>query len=205
MEILNNFIVIEGLDGAGTTTQGKLLSEKVPKSHFTFEPTDGPIGSFIRRALGKEFSLTQLSLAHLFTADRNEHIEGKGGIKERCRAGEQVICDRYLYSSIAYQSLNLKFEQVLELNRDFPHPELLFFIDTPVELCLERIGDRGKRELFEKRELLEQIQENYYRLLDHFRREGLNIHILDGTKGIEELLEEELHIIFKDPITFKAT
>lgn len=195
MEILKNFIVFEGLDGAGTTTQSRLITEKKSKSHFTFEPTDGHIGRFIRKVLGKEFKLTAHSLAHLFTADRSEHLHGPKGIIELCRSGELVVCDRYLYSSIAYQSLSLDFEEVVEMNCRFPHPEHLFFIDTPVELCLERIGNRKERELFEKRELLEQIQKNYHKLIDYYRKKGLNIHILDGTKSIEELLNAELAIL----------
>lgn len=196
MEILNNFIVFEGLDGAGTTTQSRLITERKSKSHFTFEPTDGHIGRFIRKVLAKDFKLTAHSLAHLFTADRSEHLHGPGGIIELCQKGESVICDRYLYSSIAYQSLNLDFAEVVEMNRPFPHPEHLFFIDTPVDICLERIGSRNEeRELFEKKELLVEIQKNYYRLIEYFQKMGLNIHILDGTKSIDELLAEELFIL----------
>lgn len=196
MEILKNFIVFEGLDGAGTTTQSRLITDKQSESHFTFEPTDGEIGRFIRKVLGKEFKLTAHALAHLFTADRSEHLYGPGGIIELCRKGDMVICDRYLYSSIAYQSLNLDFTDVVEMNSSFPHPEHLFFIDTPVELCLERIGKRQEeRELFEKRELLEEIQKNYYRLIEYYKQLGVKIHILDGTWSIEALLSEEVAIL----------
>ena len=193
--IMNNFIVLEGLDGSGTTTQAKLLAQHL-NGVFTFEPSDNAVGTLIRQILRKEKSVTADTLAYLFKADRCEHLFGKNGIKQQINDGKTVVCDRYLFSSLAYQSLDCDFDEIYQLNKDFPLPETVFFIDTPVEECLKRIGTRGSEpELFEKAELQRKIYDNYLRGFAAFNE--INLIKLDGTKSIEELLEEELKIIGK--------
>ena len=88
MNIIKNFIVFEGIDGAGTTTQTKLLGNALKNSITTCEPTDAEIGRFIRLILKKEIAIDKESLAYLFVADRAEHLFGKNGIVEKCE--EQV-------------------------------------------------------------------------------------------------------------------
>ena len=90
MEILKNFAVFEGIDGSGTTTQLEILEKYfrenpncLPPFYKTNEPTDGSIGKLIRLSLRKEVLLCPGTIAFLFAADRNEHIYGPGGIKER--------------------------------------------------------------------------------------------------------------------------
>ena len=193
--IMNNFIVLEGLDGSGTTTQAKLLAQHL-NGVFTFEPSDNAVGTLIRQILRKEKSVTADTLAYLFKADRQEHLFGKNGIIQQINDSKTVVCDRYLFSSLAYQSLNCDFDEILRLNKDFPLPSVLFFIDTPIEECLKRIGTRGSEpELFEKAELQRKIYDNYLRGFAAFNE--INLIKLDGTKSIEELLEEELKIIGK--------
>lgn len=160
------FIVFEGLDGAGTTTQLRLLEENLKKAGVkvfaTAEPTDSPIGRLIRSALRKEITVKPETLALLYTADRNEHLYGKGGVIEHLDAGDIVICDRYLYSSIAYQSVNCDTGYIKCLNKDFLQPDLLFYVNTPVEECLKRITNRNQNvELFEKAEYLKAVSNNY--------------------------------------------
>ena len=194
--ILKNFIVLEGLDGSGTTTQAKLLAERLPNGVFTFEPSDNAVGTLIRQILRKEKSVTSDTLAYLFKADRCEHLFGKNGIKQQIKDGKTVVCDRYLFSSLAYQSLGCDFDEIYRLNKDFPLPEIVFFIDTPVEECLKRINGRDAApELFEKAELQRKIYDNYLRGFAAFSE--INLIKLDGTKSIEELLEEELKVIEK--------
>ncbi len=116
-EILKNFIVLEGLDGSGTTTQMNNLGEKYHKngiSHqLTMEPTDNHVGKLIRQVLEKEIEVEPETLAVLFSADRYEHIFGRKGIKELTENNTWIICDRYLFSSIAYQSLKCDRDWVL--------------------------------------------------------------------------------------------
>ena len=194
--ILKNFIVFEGLDGAGTTTQCKLLTSKLENAVFTCEPSDNAVGTLIRQILRKEKSVTADTLAYLFKADRCEHLFGNNGIDRQIKDGKTVVCDRYLFSSLAYQSLGCDFDEIYQLNKDFPLPEIVFFIDTPVEECLKRINGRDAApELFEKAELQRKIYDNYLRGFAVFSE--INLIKLDGMKSIEELLEEELKIIGK--------
>ena len=195
--ILKNFIVFEGLDGSGTTTQSRLLSERL-NAVFTCEPSDNPVGSFIRQILRKEHSVLPQTLAGLFTADRHEHLFGQNGIDQQIKSGKTVICDRYLFSSLAYQSLDCDFNEIYRLNKDFPLPEIVFFIDTPIEECLKRISGRDAApELFERAELQRRIYDNYQKGFEAFQNAGLNLVRLDGMKTVNELLEEELKILGK--------
>ena len=101
--VLKNFIVFEGIDGAGTSTQIKKLVERAPEQFMaTAEPTSGPTGKFLRRMLAGEFKVDEKTNAYLFAADRCEHIFGKGGVKELCDSGKTVVSDRYFFSSRSF-------------------------------------------------------------------------------------------------------
>ncbi len=130
-DILKKFIVLEGLDGSGTTTQIKMLSDKFKNSGIkllvTAEPTDNRIGRIIRETLHHKYKIKPDTLALLFAADRNEHLFGKKGIIDYLDEGYYVISDRYFFSSIAYQSLNCDLDWVIALN-NFPLPEYLFLL-----------------------------------------------------------------------------
>lgn len=165
-QILDRFIVVEGLDGAGTTTQMKALAEAFDQAgvncHATFEPTSSPLGNLVRSVLRKEVVTTPLALAMLFSADREDHLNHPiTGIVELLTKGTIVISDRYIFSSLAYQSVDCGFERVSGLN-NFPLPKIIVYIDTPVEACLHRIDSRDNgRELFERQEFLAKVKDNY--------------------------------------------
>lgn len=191
-EIIRGFIVFEGLDGAGTTTQAGLLEKKFKEEGITcsagFEPTDNFIGKIIRRILRGEEEVAPGTLAKLFAADRHEHLyNNSSGIIARCRRGEIVISDRYLFSSLAYQSIIFGFDRVLKLNSEYPLPEHLFFLDVPEEVCQNRLEERDELEIFEKESMQEMILANYRRSLEIFAETDMNIHIIDGTLPPEEL------------------
>ena len=154
--ILKNFIVFEGIDGAGTSTQIKKLVERgcaeLGEGRFpaTAEPTSGETGRFLRRMLGGEFSVDEKTNAYLFAADRCEHIFGKGGVKELCDSGKIVVSDRYFFSSMAYQSVSCGEELPKLLNSPFPLPEYLFYFVINPEVSLGRVTARGeKKEIYE--------------------------------------------------------
>jgi dTMP kinase len=190
---IKKFIVFEGLDGAGTTTQSRLLSEKIPGSFLTREPTDNRIGQFIREILKKEINFTNECLAFLFAADRTEHLHGSKGIIQRCKDGEILVCDRYLFSSLAYQSLDIEFSRIHELNQTFPAPEITFFLNTPINECQKRIHVRSNaEELFEKFTIQQNILNNYHKAFTFYSDQGCNIIYLDGSLPIEDLLEQEI-------------
>ena len=150
--ILKNFIVFEGIDGAGTSTQIKKICERNPQKFFqTAEPTSLETGKFLRKMLGGEFSVDEKTNSFLFAADRAEHLYGKNGIIEQINNGKTVISDRYLFSSLAYQSISCGEELPKLLNSTFPLPEILFFFEIDPEISLKRVDSRNeKKEIYEK-------------------------------------------------------
>ncbi len=198
--VLTNFVVFEGLDGAGTTTQMQLLAEYCDKSDRpcrpTFEPTDKPIGRLVRSVLQKQLVTTPLALAMLYAADREDHLYNPvNGLVHDLEKGKLVISDRYLYSSLAYQGVECEYEKIASLN-EFPAPEYVFFIDTPVDECLRRISGRGNEtELFEKHEFLERVKENYEKIFSSLPQE---VHLvrIDGLLGKEEIAAQIQNVLF---------
>ena len=197
MEILKNFVVFEGLDGSGTTTQIDILEDFFQKNrHYlpllykTFEPTNGSIGKIIRSALRKEIDLAPKTIAMLFAADRNEHIYGQGGIAERCSRGELVVSDRYLPSSLVYQGITCGEEFPELLNRDFPGPELLIFFDIDPEAAIERIKNRNQKEIYEYLDFQIMVRSRYKILLPRLSEKGIKVLSIDASRSPEEIAGE---------------
>jgi dTMP kinase len=206
-EVFERFIVLEGLDGAGTTTQLKLAGQRLNKGavpHFcTSEPTMGAIGRTIHDVLAHRLRTHPRTLALLFAADRTEHLhEPEAGILSRLERGELVICDRYLFSSLAYQSLDCDYDYVFSLNREFPLPRHLVFLDTPIELSQRRLAARsaGLPELFEASQVQERILANYRRSFEQFREAGMELHRLDGSLSADEVFWNFWKIIASVPM-----
>ena len=195
MSILKSFIVFEGLDGAGTTTQIKNLARyyefnKRPY-YITNEPTSNPIGTLIRDVLQKKVSTTPEALALLYTADRHDHLYNPAyGIERMTEEGRVVMTDRYFYSSIAYQSVQCNPDFVRTINSAFPSPEFIIFIDTPVEECMSRIEKRGGvKELFDRAEFLSSVRKNYLKEFENLPS-GVNLMIIDGSESIDTVEKE---------------
>jgi dTMP kinase len=192
--IQENFFVLEGIDGAGTTTQTRMLSERLEREgspHWaTWEPTDGPVGKLIRSILAREVPALPCTIALLYAADRSEHTGAPDGILARAARGQLVISDRYLFSSLAYQSIECGEEFVYGLNRDFPLPRVLFFIDTPVDVCQQRLSRRGREELFDGLAFQRRVRERYLATFERFRESGMRIVICDGDRPAAEIHEE---------------
>jgi dTMP kinase len=194
-EILKNFYVLEGLDGSGTTTQLQLLENKLKHKHIpyysTFEPTNHPIGKMIRSVLTAREKVEHKTLSLLFAADRHEHLyHPEEGIISRTNKGQFVICDRYLFSSLAYQSGHCGFEEVLKINNTFPLPEHLFFLDVPFEICQKRMSVRNEADIFEHISLQKEILMWYEKALNHFNGTQMHIHRIDGSLSKEEINEK---------------
>lgn len=192
---LKSFIVFEGLDGAGTTTQLRRLAayyQRTGRDAFiTFEPTDNPIGRLVRSVLQKRVVTTPEALALLYAADREDHLYNpEYGLVRKAEAGTVVVSDRYYYSSLAYQGVECDLGFVKSIN-SFPSPEVLIFIDTPVDVCLERLDRRGsEKELFEKASYLEKVRKNYLALFSSMEDET-NLFTIDG-RGSEDSVEKEI-------------
>lgn len=124
---LQGFIVFEGLDGAGTTTQARRIVDWInatgTPAEFTWEPTDMPTGRLIRDVLSDAGPVEPWTLALLFAADRHEHVyRPNSGILARLSRGIRVVSDRYLFSSLAYQGAYAQATAVEALNSGFPLP-----------------------------------------------------------------------------------
>jgi dTMP kinase len=164
------FVVYEGIDGSGTTTQASRLAtylreQGVPVCE-TSEPTRGPFGAVIRQALEGRLEVDERALAVAFAADRYDHLFSTDrGIVDRLSAGTWVVCDRYVLSSVVYQSANgMAAEWVQSINRYAIPPDLTIFIDTPVDECLSRLAARGSLpDRYEREEMLLAVRERYLR------------------------------------------
>lgn len=199
--ILKNFIVFEGIDGAGTSTQIKKICETNPDLFFqTAEPTSLETGKFLRRMLGGEFNVDEKTNSFLFAADRCEHIYGKNGVIKQLNAGKIVISDRYFFSSLAYQSISCGEELPKLLNSTFPLPQILFFFEINPEISLKRVISRNeKKEIYEKIDLQNKIAAEYEKIISEYENDSINngmkIIRIDATKSIEAVFAEILNTI----------
>ena len=191
------FIVVEGLDGSGKGTQTERLAARLSglgvSVQLTAEPTQHATGGLIRDALGKITNRTPHELAALFLADRISHCENPNdGIAALLSRGVTVICDRYYYSSLAYQGMDIGLDWLLPANLDCPailKPDLCIFLDVPTDVADKRISlGRSSREIFEERETIERVRRCYMdifaRLKDH------NIKIIDAARTPDEVADD---------------
>ncbi|MCP4500947.1 MAG: dTMP kinase [Deltaproteobacteria bacterium] len=160
------FIVLEGSDGAGTTTQAAalkaVLEERGHKALVTCEPSTGWIGKRIREELrgAPPSEDGYKTLALLFAADRLHHVATE--IQPALEEGVHVLCDRYLLSSLVYQGLHVDEDWVRALNREAQKPDVTFVLDVGVETSLARQKARGaQKEIYDDTDSLTRIQDRY--------------------------------------------
>ena len=206
--ILNNFVVFEGIDGSGTSTQMRLLAERGKaggkKLFFTAEPTEGPTGKFLRQILAGKEKVAPQTAAYLFAADRAEHIWGAGGIVDQTKNGWTVVSDRYLFSSLAYQGVSCGEDLPKTLNSPFFLPQLLFFFDISPKISLERVEKRGEaKEIYENESYLNDTASRYRAVIDQYKKQadnGMRIVELDASlpkEKISDLIWNEILPILK--------
>jgi len=199
------FVVIEGLDGAGTTTQSSKLADRLRASGesalLTREPSDGPIGVLIRQMLSMRVvarnadgfsAINRESLALLFAADRLDHVECE--IKPALADNQYVISDRYYHSSFVYQgdvdgSEHFDIQWVRALNERALRPDITFFVDADVDLCLSRIEKRNQRDIYESREKLTRLHTRYAQVFGELESAGEPIIRLDASASIQDIHE----------------
>jgi dTMP kinase len=189
------FIVIEGIDGAGTTSQserlGRALRQEGRKVLTTREPSGGPVGVLLRQALTGRVTLpgggawSAQTLALLFAADRKDHLEAE--VEPALEGGQIVICDRYLLSSLAYQGLGVSMAWVESLNAHALRPDLTLFLHVPPRVAAARREARGGApELFDSAQAQRRIARQYEVAIRRRARKD-RIRTLDGTLSMDEV------------------
>ncbi|MDO8210870.1 dTMP kinase [Conexibacter sp. CPCC 206217] len=191
------FIVIEGLDGAGTTTQAELLAAALRERRavaveLTREPTNGPLGAVLRQAIEGRLRLDPVALALAFAADRADHLFNPvNGVAAALATGGWVVSDRYVLSSLAYNGGDgeISREWVAQLNRHALAPDLTIFLDVDPETCLQRIGARSSAdELFHSRAQLAAVDRGYRETIAAGLVEGPLARV-DGSGAIDQVAD----------------
>jgi dTMP kinase len=197
------FIVIEGIDGSGKSTQMNLLNERFQNMaravHTTHEPTDSETGRFIRNILRNETALGQESLAALFLADRLEHITNpECGILARIGQGETVISDRYYFSNLAFQSEYVPMDWLMSINslcKEMLIADFTFYLNIDPAICYQRIIDRNESlEMYETPGKLERTHQAFLYAFEKYSIKE-NIHIINADRAKESIHEEIWAII----------
>jgi dTMP kinase len=139
-------ITIEGLDGAGTTTQARRLVHSMASvglsAHQTSEPSAGPIGNLLRQILARRTrAIDPRAVALLFASDRVDHVAAE--IQPRLDSGTHVVSDRYVYSSLAYQGVDSELEWVAGINARAPEPDLTVYLRVTPAVAAARRAQRG--------------------------------------------------------------
>jgi dTMP kinase len=175
-------IAIEGVDGAGTTTQAERLARRFDL-HLTREPSDRAVGRLLREILrGDRGPINEHAVALLFAADRVDHWMGEIGAE--MQLGRSVISDRYLLSSLVYQSLVVDRSFVAAINQHAPPADLTILVDVTAETAAARRLARGGHEERYDQDATQR------RLIEAYRREIVNVpngHVIDGNGTQDEV------------------
>jgi dTMP kinase len=201
------FIVLEGIDGSGTTTQLDRAVSHVQRlgqiAVATREPSAGPIGRLLRDALLGRLTMPDgaamagRTMALLFAADRIDHLQRE--IDPQLAAGATVISDRYLLSSLAYQAEEADREWVAGLARGILRPDLTILLDLPVEVAARRRKAAGRPvERYDADSFLAKVSANYRA----FARQDSSTVIVDGGGTKDEVTNavcREIDALFACP------
>ena len=196
------FIVFEGIDGAGKSTQIEMLRQKLTgegrKVFITAEPTASVTGGILRDALSGNYKRSPSELAAMFLSDRIFHnVNESVGINQALERGFDVISDRYYYSSFAYQGLDSDIDWVINMNLNCPDirkPDLCIFLDLDAEKSKARIDtNRATVEIFENEETLNKIRNKFF---DVFKRlPDENIAIIDASGSVDEVFAKISEVV----------
>lgn len=202
-----NFIVFEGIDGSGKSTQVQLLKNRLARMgvpfYATFEPTDSPIGSLIHQMMTGRVVSDNKVVAALFVADRLDHLLNPlNGVYAKIQDGISVISDRYYFSSYAYHSVDMPMDWVVAANSqsaEILRPSVTVFIDVDPEDAIRRIAKtRSQPELFETRERLISVRKKYFEAFEKLR-DSENVLVVDGgrdPRAVEAEIWEKISAYF---------
>lgn len=197
------FIVIEGIDGSGKSTHIPMLAKRLiadgRRVYTTAEPTVSLSGGLLRDALSGVSKKTTCEIASMFLLDRIFHnVNPVNGIEKFLSEGVDVICDRYYYSSLAYQGSETDFDWVLDMNLNCPEirkPDLCIFLDLEPDKCIERISkNRMVKEIYEEKDRLEKYRKRYFDIFEMLKFTD-NIAVLDTDRSIESIADDIYNLI----------
>jgi dTMP kinase len=194
------FVVLEGIDGSGTTTQVARLTDRLRAVNVpvraTREPSDGPVGTLARQVLTGRVIVPGgrapgwATMALLFAADRMDHVESE--IEPFLASGGVVVSDRYDASSLAYQSVSSGAESreavewIRSLNRYVRRPDLTVVIDLQSDVAAERRQRRGEAaQLYEQNEMQRALAVFYRNLAQHMPQD--RVAVVNGSGSIDEV------------------
>jgi dTMP kinase len=187
------FIVLDGIDGSGKSAQGKLLAQWLEEKGYsvllTREPSQSVHGLKVKALVrAKENLLNTKEWVNLFTLDRQEHLANE--IMPALEDGRIVICERYYYSTLAYQFDNVN--EWRDYAKGFLPPDIAVILDLPTTTAFNRIADRYSKEgkeqtVFEKQEVMEKTRQRFLLVNRHIND---NIKIVDGSGTKDEIFEK---------------
>ncbi len=191
------FIVFEGLDGTGKTTQIRLLEQYYKNRGETVftdaEPSALPTGRLLRQLLAGDFPSSPWATAALFLADRiNQNTDPENGIIRHLNAGDTVILDRYYYSTFAYQGYETDMDWAMDIHYRCPlvtRPDLVLFLTMEPEKCVERIREhRGAQplEIYETTERLTAVNRQFNAVFERVK-DTERIRYIDAYGSVEEV------------------
>jgi len=191
-------IVFEGIDGCGKTTQLKLarkffVEKGIPPRQIvsTKEPTNGVYGRKAKALQKKDIDpkTNALKCLELYVKDRREHLRKK--IIPALRSGKIVLCDRFKYSTLAYQSAQgISEKKIVSMHKGMRAPDIVLVFDLPVSKALNRIKSSRKSNLqkFEKKKFLEEVRKKFLQMKTFFP--GENTRFVDAGGSIQETFKE---------------
>lgn len=195
--------MIEGLDGAGTTTQVRRLVEHLnargQRAHATREPSDGPVGKLLREMLAgghaiEGQAISQSTFGLLFAADRLDHLQRE--VEPKLAAGTWVVSDRYYHSSLAYQGTGADRDWITMLNARARKPDITVFLKVKPEVAAERRVAAGRtQELFEDLQMQREVDAGYRATIDELGAQGERIVIVDGEQSEDDVFVEVVRAV----------
>ncbi len=203
------FIAVEGTDGSGISTQTALLAQwlrgRGRAVHATKEPSGGPVGLLLRLALTQRLGLggdvgaalrplDEATMALLFAADRMDHLAAE--VEPRLAAGVDVVCDRYILSTYAYQGTGVDGAWLRALNARARVPDLTILLDVPPAVSIARMAARGAVERYEQEETLTSVRAAFHAAASSLRTQGQHIVVLDGVqplKAVQDAVAATVH------------
>ena len=189
------FIVLEGIDGSGKTTQIKRVKNSLTKLSgkevfLTKEPTESVVGQLIKKIVRNELKVPKTAIQYLFCADRVIHLEKV--VIPKLKEGAIVVSDRYFWSSLAYgiadRNTLLAAQSILSMYNQFIVPDFTFYLRVAVPTAISRLSQMQKtREIYEEKGKLLKIAKGYDWVVEQFPKE---ITVIDGEMSAEEVTKE---------------